>query len=112
VAGSKDYLVEHIGRQWDIVGFDPRGIGSTTYVIFYDRRRFRGSPVCSPKVQCFASEQDQINLYTGTVFERGYTYPHMSHPEDSGNRQALTALETEHVAVFKAHSEACKHGRE
>lgn len=33
MAGSKDYLVEHIGRQWDIVGFDPRGIGSTTSVI-------------------------------------------------------------------------------
>ncbi|KAF8594742.1 hypothetical protein BDV93DRAFT_529113 [Ceratobasidium sp. AG-I] len=47
-----------IGPHYDIVGFDPRGIGATT-----------------PKVQCFDSQAAMDQFYRNTVFELGYTQP-------------------------------------
>ncbi|QRV95061.1 Abhydrolase domain-containing protein [Ceratobasidium sp. AG-Ba] len=47
-----------IGPYYDIVGFDPRGIGATT-----------------PTVKCFESRASNDEFYRNTVFELGYTQP-------------------------------------
>jgi hypothetical protein len=60
-------------------------------------------------VNCFASAANQIALYTNTVFEQGYTLLNMSHPSDPRNRGALIDQQREHLAIFKAQSEACKY---
>jgi hypothetical protein len=52
--------------------------------------------------------QDQIALYTNTVFEQGYTLPNMLNTSDPANRAALVPQEREHLAIFKAQSEACQ----
>lgn len=44
-----------IGLYYDIVAFDPRGIGDTI-----------------PKVQCFESRESKDQYYRNTVFELGY----------------------------------------
>lgn len=91
VADNIDYLVDHIGSQWDIVGFDPRGVGEST-----------------PGVNCFETSQDMVRLYTNTVFEQGYTLPNMNDIDDPANFPALVELERQHITVFRAISEACK----
>ncbi|KAG9090712.1 hypothetical protein FRC06_000915, partial [Ceratobasidium sp. 370] len=47
-----------IGPYYDIIGFDPRGIGATT-----------------PTVKCFESRASMDEFYRNTVFELGHTQP-------------------------------------
>lgn len=56
-AGSM-LIATRLGPHYDLVGFDPRGIGQTT-----------------PKANCFESIASMDEFYRNTVFELGFTQP-------------------------------------
>ncbi|OCH85906.1 hypothetical protein OBBRIDRAFT_797713 [Obba rivulosa] len=82
-------LQQLIGPEYDIVGFDPRGIGETL-----------------PKTQCFPSRDAQRAFKSHTVLERGYDVgPNLTDPS---NREHLIRLQREADALYKVQFEICK----
>lgn len=56
--GARELIKTRLGPHYDLIGFDPRGIGQTT-----------------PKVTCFESQASMDEFYRNTVFELGFTQP-------------------------------------
>jgi len=90
-----------IGPHYDIVGFDPRGIGATT-----------------PKVQCFESLAAMDQFYRNTVFELGYTQPPntvISSSESDPNMQFarqrafddIVSQQRQALALFETQAKLC-----
>ncbi|QRV95060.1 Abhydrolase domain-containing protein [Ceratobasidium sp. AG-Ba] len=72
-AGS-GFSATRFGPYYDVIGFDPRGIGATT-----------------PTVKCFESRASNDEFYRNTVFELGYTQPPNTTISAKHNSDALFA---------------------
>ncbi|KAL0066318.1 hypothetical protein AAF712_006749 [Marasmius tenuissimus] len=84
-------MAELIGGDWDLVGFDPRGVGRTT-----------------PSTRCFESTQDFRKFFANTVVERGLNIPSTSDLSAPSLRQSLVGQYTEFVELKKKQGELCK----
>ncbi|KAF7331462.1 hypothetical protein MKEN_00024900 [Mycena kentingensis (nom. inval.)] len=93
VALATEGFANLIGHDWDILGFDPRGVNGSF-----------------PQVACFES-MSAANLFTAnTILENSFTIP-SSNLSDSEVRAAvrteLTAQAREYIAVTKAQAKIC-----
>ncbi|KAG9118746.1 hypothetical protein FRC07_006601, partial [Ceratobasidium sp. 392] len=89
-----------IGPYYDIIGFDPRGIGATT-----------------PTVKCFESRASMDEFYRNTVFELGYTQPPNTTVSATKNGDALfarqrafddiVAQQRQALALFETQAKLC-----
>ncbi|KAK1220806.1 hypothetical protein PQX77_016377 [Marasmius sp. AFHP31] len=84
-------MAELIGGDWDLVGFDPRGVGKTT-----------------PSTRCFESTQEFRKFLANTVVERGLNIPSTRDLSAPSLRQSLVAQYTEFVELKKKQGERCK----
>ncbi|KAJ8090284.1 hypothetical protein PM082_018880 [Marasmius tenuissimus] len=84
-------MAELIGGDWDLVGFDPRGVGRTT-----------------PSTRCFESTRDFRKFFANTVVERGLNIPSTSDLSAPSLRQSLVGQYTEFVELKKKQGELCK----
>ncbi|KLO10589.1 hypothetical protein SCHPADRAFT_510397 [Schizopora paradoxa] len=82
------FFAEIIGPHYDIVGFDPRGIGETL-----------------PKVQCFPHPIDQHIFRANTVFEQGFSVS--SNLSDPRTREHLIEQQRQFLAMKKTQAELC-----
>ncbi|KAJ7280351.1 hypothetical protein C8J57DRAFT_1712315 [Mycena rebaudengoi] len=64
---ARQWVADIIGPEWDLLGFDPRGINHT-----------------SPRVKCFNSAKDFSFFTTNTVLEQGFT----NNPDSSSQRKS------------------------
>ncbi|KAF7297243.1 hypothetical protein MIND_00957400 [Mycena indigotica] len=78
-----------VGGQWDLVGFDPRGIHRTT-----------------PQVKCFPNSDHGL-FQANTVLERGLTVPSIRNLSDPAVEAALEVQIRELTALRKAEAEMC-----
>ncbi|KAI0658733.1 TAP-like protein-domain-containing protein [Cubamyces menziesii] len=77
-----------VGEEYDMIGFDPRGIGET-----------------EPRTQCFPSPDAHSAFIANTVLERGYDVgPNLTDP---ANRNHLIQLQRDADALWQAQFEIC-----
>ncbi|KAI0372413.1 hypothetical protein BV20DRAFT_991265 [Pilatotrama ljubarskyi] len=77
-----------IGKEYDMIGFDPRGIGQT-----------------EPVTQCFPSPEARQAFIANTVLDRGYDVsPNVSDP---ANRYHLIQTQRDANALYKTQFEIC-----
>lgn len=82
-------LAGMLGEDYDLIGFDPRGIGETR-----------------PKTQCFSHPQDYTLFTANTVFERSFEVPNpfnLSH----ATRESLVEQNRQYLALKEAQAELC-----
>jgi pimeloyl-ACP methyl ester carboxylesterase len=79
------------GEDWDIVGFDPRGVGRTL-----------------PQTKCFPDTTTHQLLYSNTPFEQAYTVPNMANLSDPLNRLSLIEQSRLQLALVEARANSCK----
>ncbi|KAL0569408.1 hypothetical protein V5O48_012562 [Marasmius crinis-equi] len=84
-------MAEVIGDDWDLIGFDPRGVGRTV-----------------PSTRCFGSTEDFRKFFANTVVERGLTVPSISDLDSSSLRQSLVEQYKEFNDLKKRQGEICK----
>ncbi|CAL1710000.1 unnamed protein product [Somion occarium] len=77
-----------IGSDYDIVGFDPRGVGET-----------------KPTVRCFNGDLSHANFKYNTILERGYEYSSNMTAEDM--RHTLIAQQIEADALMRTQFDIC-----
>ncbi|KAG8724733.1 hypothetical protein FRC09_015206 [Ceratobasidium sp. 395] len=97
---GKGLSATRIGPYYDIIGFDPRGIGATT-----------------PTVKCFESRASMDEFYRNTVFELGHTQPPNTTTSTPGNSEALfarqrafddiVAQQRQALALFETQAKLC-----
>ncbi|CAE6422500.1 unnamed protein product [Rhizoctonia solani] len=78
-----------IGTDYDFIGFDNRGMGSTT-----------------PTVTCFKSREEKDTFYRNTVFELGYTQP-PNVTEDPFAKLDLVLQYRQAISMFKTQARLC-----
>ncbi|KAJ7756592.1 hypothetical protein B0H16DRAFT_1825999, partial [Mycena metata] len=79
-----------IGEDWDLVGWDPRGINRT-----------------SPQVRCFESQRD-LNLFVAsTVLEQGFTVASTSNLSNPAIEAQLVEELREYLVLQKTQAELC-----
>ncbi|KAI0772754.1 TAP-like protein-domain-containing protein [Trametes elegans] len=78
-----------LGEGWDIIGFDPRGIGET-----------------EPATKCFSSPDARQAFLANTVLDRGYDVA--PDAADPGNRYHLIEQQREANALYQAQFALCK----
>ncbi|GAB1518887.1 hypothetical protein RhiTH_001952 [Rhizoctonia solani] len=78
-----------VGTDYDIIGFDHRGMGSTT-----------------PTVTCFKSREEKDVFYRNTVFELGYTQP-PNVTEDPFARLDLVLQYRQATSMFETQAKLC-----
>ncbi|KAI0372414.1 hypothetical protein BV20DRAFT_1050746 [Pilatotrama ljubarskyi] len=77
-----------VGEEYDMIGFDPRGIGET-----------------EPKTQCFPSPEAHAAFIANTVLERGYDVgPNLTDPL---NRNHLVQLQRDADSLWQTQFEIC-----
>ncbi|KAI0325007.1 alpha/beta-hydrolase [Cubamyces sp. BRFM 1775] len=77
-----------LGEEYDMIGFDPRGIGET-----------------EPRTQCFPSPEAHAAFIGNTVLERGYDVgPNLTDP---ANRDHLIQLQRDADALWQTQFEVC-----
>jgi pimeloyl-ACP methyl ester carboxylesterase len=91
LVGAHDRLRLIFGDDWDIVGFDPRGIGRTR-----------------PQTKCFPDTITHQLLYANTPFEQAYTVPNMANLSDPMNHLALTEQSRLYLALAEARAGTCE----
>ncbi|KAJ7484005.1 hypothetical protein B0H11DRAFT_1196196 [Mycena galericulata] len=79
-----------IGEDWDILGFDPRGINRT-----------------SPQVQCFDSTSDYNFFVANTVLQQGFTVASSTNLSDPAIEAHLVQQSREFLALKKSQAELC-----
>lgn len=82
-------LHDLLDGRYDILGFDPRGIGSTR-----------------PRVECFNSTLDYELFKAGTVLERGFDVP--ADPYSTEGRLHLLEQHRQLLALQQAEFEKCR----
>ncbi|KAJ7467884.1 Alpha/Beta hydrolase protein [Mycena galericulata] len=90
--GASASLAEFLGDEWDILGFDPRGIHHT-----------------SPQVRCFASTQEFDLFNANTVLEQGFTVPSVGNLSDPAVETALVEQSRQFIALKQAQAQICGH---
>ncbi|KAJ7114947.1 hypothetical protein C8R44DRAFT_795090 [Mycena epipterygia] len=88
--GASQDLAAYLGNEWDILGFDPRGIHRT-----------------SPQVKCFARIEDFDLFNANTVLEQGFTVKSLSNLSDPAVEAGLTEQSRQFIALKKAQAEIC-----
>ncbi|KAH7345035.1 TAP-like protein-domain-containing protein [Rhizoctonia solani] len=78
-----------VGTDYDIIGFDSRGMGSTT-----------------PTVTCFKSREEKDTFYRNTVFELGYTQPPNVN-KDPFARFDLVQQYRQAISMFETQAKLC-----
>ncbi|KAI0672369.1 TAP-like protein-domain-containing protein [Trametes maxima] len=79
-----------VGEEYDMIGFDPRGIGET-----------------EPQTRCFSSPEAHAAFIQSTVIERGYDVgPNLTDPL---NRSHLIELQRDADALWRTQFEICAH---
>ncbi|KAJ7441618.1 hypothetical protein B0H11DRAFT_2095722 [Mycena galericulata] len=79
-----------IGEDWDILGFDPRGINKT-----------------SPRLQCFGSTSDYNVFVSNTVFQQGFTVASSTNLSDPAIEAQLVQQSREFLALKKSQADLC-----
>ncbi|KAF7336182.1 hypothetical protein MVEN_02165700 [Mycena venus] len=84
-------VADLLGEDWDLLGFDPRGIGKT-----------------SPQIQCFNSSMDYNFFVANTVLQQeGLTVPSSSNLSDPAIEALLVDQSRELLALEKVQAELC-----
>ncbi|KAF7333329.1 hypothetical protein MVEN_02348200 [Mycena venus] len=83
-------LANLIGDDWDLLGFDPRGINKT-----------------EPQVQCFDSASDFNFFVANTVLQQGFTVTSSSNLSDPAIEAQLVEQSREFLALKKSQAELC-----
>lgn len=97
-----------LGEDYDLIGFDPRGIGETRCV-YRSSRELSVVLSCKrhrPKTQCFSHPQDYTLFTANTVFERSFEVPNpfnLSH----ATRESLVEQNRQYLALKEAQAELC-----
>ncbi|KAF7345712.1 hypothetical protein MVEN_01591200 [Mycena venus] len=89
-SGASPGFAAWLGNEWDILGFDPRGIHRTT-----------------PQVKCFASTEDYDFFKANTVLEQSFTVPSIANLSDPAVEEALVAQSREFIALKQAQAQIC-----
>ncbi|KAJ7472158.1 hypothetical protein FB451DRAFT_1036968 [Mycena latifolia] len=79
-----------IGHDWDLLGFDPRGINKT-----------------SPQVKCFNSSTDYDSFVANTVLQQGFTVASSSNLSNPALEAQLVEQAREFLALKKSQAELC-----
>ncbi|KAJ7687836.1 Alpha/Beta hydrolase protein [Mycena rosella] len=79
-----------IGHDWDLLGFDPRGINKTT-----------------PQVKCFDSHTDYHFFVANTVLQQGFTVGSSSNLSDPALEAQLVEQSREFLALKKSQAKLC-----
>ncbi|KAJ7624802.1 hypothetical protein FB45DRAFT_924242 [Roridomyces roridus] len=79
-----------IGDDWDLLGFDPRGINNT-----------------SPQVKCFDSNSDYNFFVANTVLQQGFTVSSSANLSDPKLEAELVQQSREFLALKKSQGELC-----
>ncbi|KAJ7127941.1 hypothetical protein C8R44DRAFT_667310 [Mycena epipterygia] len=79
-----------IGEDWDLLGFDPRGINKT-----------------SPQVRCFNSPTDYDFFVANTVLQQGFTVASSANLSDPALEAQLVEQSREFLALKKSQAELC-----
>lgn len=101
-------LVEIIGREWDIIGFDPRGIGYTRFVnncAIQDRGIL--TPQNRPATECFSSHDEMTLFNANTVIEQGITVSSVKNISSSTLRDELVVQFRQFLALKESQAEVC-----
>jgi hypothetical protein len=102
------FLAELIGDDWDLIGFDPRGVGLTTYVTYISNiSSCAYALVHRPKVQCFPNTLTQHLFLSNTIFEQGITVPNPQNLSDARNYASLVEQQRQFLALKKAQADLC-----
>ncbi|KAJ7935989.1 hypothetical protein B0H13DRAFT_2304056 [Mycena leptocephala] len=88
--GASPGLAAYLGNEWDVLGFDPRGIHRT-----------------APQVKCFASTDEYDLFNANTVLEQGFTVPSISNLSDRSVEAALVTQSREFIALKQAQAQIC-----
>ncbi|KAK0207119.1 hypothetical protein DFS33DRAFT_1382196 [Desarmillaria ectypa] len=87
---AREYITELLGDQWDLIGFDPRGIGRST-----------------PATKCFSSVLEAQLFVSNTVIEQGITVPSISNLSSPLLRDQLIEQHKQFLALKKSQAESC-----
>ncbi|KAJ7779498.1 hypothetical protein DFH07DRAFT_936286 [Mycena maculata] len=88
--GASIVLADFLGNEWDILGFDPRGIKRTI-----------------PQVKCFASLQDYDLFNANTVMQQSFTIPSVANLSDPAVEATLVQQSRQFVALMQAQAQIC-----
>ncbi|KAJ7032679.1 hypothetical protein C8F04DRAFT_1040285 [Mycena alexandri] len=83
-------FVDLIGEDWDLLGFDPRGINKT-----------------SPQVQCFNSSSDFNFFVANTVLQQGFTVASSTNLSNPAIEAHLVEQAREFMALKKSQADLC-----
>ncbi|KAJ7477355.1 hypothetical protein FB451DRAFT_1242275 [Mycena latifolia] len=83
-------LARTIGEDWDLLGFDPRGINKT-----------------SPQVKCFDSASEFNFFVANTVLQQGFTVNSSSNLSDPALEAQLVEQSREFLALKKSQAKLC-----
>ncbi|KAJ7330409.1 hypothetical protein DFH08DRAFT_882587 [Mycena albidolilacea] len=83
-------IADLIGEDWDLLGFDPRGINKT-----------------EPQIQCFDSASDVNFFVANTVLQQGFTVASSSNLSDPAIEAQLVEQSREFLALKKSQAELC-----
>ncbi|KAK7030376.1 hypothetical protein VNI00_014120 [Paramarasmius palmivorus] len=86
-----DEMAQIIGEDWDLVGFDPRGVGKTI-----------------PSTRCFSDIQSYRDMFANTVVERGITVPSIKDLSSPDLREALLLQYEELLSLKRAQGGICR----
>ncbi|KAJ6535074.1 hypothetical protein B0H19DRAFT_437616 [Mycena capillaripes] len=107
---SKDFA-DLIGEDWDLLGFDPRGINKTESVLFLSRLCngwMNQHHFCSrPQVACFNSASDFNFFVANTVLQQGFTVSSSRNLSDPAIEAQLVEQSREFLALKKSQAELC-----
>ncbi|CAK5277922.1 unnamed protein product [Mycena citricolor] len=87
---ASETFADIVGHDWDLLGFDPRGIGQT-----------------SPQVACFESAEDYNFFVSNTVLEQGYNVLSSSNRSDPALEASFVEQSREFIALKKTQAELC-----
>ena len=97
-----------IGEEYDIIGFDPRGIGLTEYVLNVFQIVWtlaNHSRLVRPATRCFPSPEARTAFIANTVLDRGYDVsPNLTDPD---NRYHLIQTQRDADALYKTQFAIC-----
>ncbi|KIK70241.1 hypothetical protein GYMLUDRAFT_547834 [Collybiopsis luxurians FD-317 M1] len=84
-------MAKLIGDDWDLIGFDPRGIGSTR-----------------PATRCFSSAAEEVLFFANTVIEQGITVSSISNFSSPLLYDELVEQHQKFLALKQTQAELCR----
>ncbi|KAJ7482544.1 hypothetical protein FB451DRAFT_1084919 [Mycena latifolia] len=87
---ATQWIADIVGDDWDLLGFDPRGVGKT-----------------SPVMKCFESQTDYDFFTANTVLQQGFTVRSSSNLSDPVLERQLVEQSRQFLALKKSQAEVC-----